>query len=178
MRRVDENNVQRQGGVLHPEGQQFFVGKEEQHAMKLRQLGPVHETELSFFRGVGDFNANADRIALLGMDDDLRRRRGGTSAAEPHSKQGERHRDTETRRRYKSGSPRLRVPASPRPHVLVTVQTTPSSFNPARSAFVSPSSAPRTSALCWLRSGAGRSSTGESDNCTAQPGIVKVPRVG
>ena len=96
------------------------MGKEKQHALKLRQLGPVHETELSFFRSVGDFNANADRIALLGVDDDLRRRRGGTSAAEPHSKQGERrgdagtrrHGDTATQMRSLSASLRLRIPTS------------------------------------------------------------------
>src|SRR3990172_68095 len=53
-----------------------------------------------------------------------------------------------------------------------------SSLRAARSEAVRSSSEPYTTSLCSPSSGAGLTVAGESESCTAQPGMVKVPRCG
>ena len=73
---VDEDDIERHGRILHPERLGGLAWKDEQHAVPVGQRGAVHQAVAACLRGVGDFYADPDRVAGVGMYDDLGRRRG------------------------------------------------------------------------------------------------------
>ena len=77
---VDEDQVEGDEGVLHPEGVLPLLVEEEEHAVAVRQLLAKHEPSLAFLRGVGELHL--DDVGLAARLEDgprahrRRRRRG------------------------------------------------------------------------------------------------------
>ena len=83
--------------------------------MRFWQVAPVHEAEAALLRGIGNFHTDADWLAFLGMNDDLRNGRGSASTEEPRGKKKESGNRGigEPATLWKSISPFLRFSVSP-----------------------------------------------------------------
>ena len=84
---VDIDDVKREWGVFHPETERAFLRENKEHTAELRQLGAIHEAELTFFLRVCNLDQDVYGITALGVDDDLGR--GGESGGAGEKKNGD-----------------------------------------------------------------------------------------
>jgi hypothetical protein len=65
---ANENHVERNRRVLHPERIYFLGWKNKQHAAIERQLAPIHQANLALLRSGGDLNVKID-LTFCGFND-------------------------------------------------------------------------------------------------------------
>jgi len=80
---VHPNDVERDLGVLHPEGPRLRLFKREEHSSIAGEMLPEHKSFCAFSLGVGDFRVDGRTVRETDLDQAIIRFRDGRLEEQP-----------------------------------------------------------------------------------------------